>query len=166
MALSSDSRRGLSTFLRTRATSMWQLLAPRVAVSAAAVTAAYLLGTLAAWYETALLLGAPPAGAMLAGMLCGSVHLIFATTVTAAAAAIARSTLGTVGIAVAALLALPVLGMVSPVHNWLPSTLVNAPVDLLGTSQLTDFVPALAVSAATGALLLAIAVTRLRAREI
>ena len=56
-ALTFDARRGLSTFLRTRTTSMWQLIAPRFTVNAVAAGAAYTLGTLAAWYETALLLG-------------------------------------------------------------------------------------------------------------
>ncbi len=51
---------------------------PRVTVSAGAAVAAYALGTLAAWYETALLLGSQPAGAMLAGLLCASVYLVFA----------------------------------------------------------------------------------------
>jgi hypothetical protein len=74
-AFTFDARRGLSTFFRTRASSMWQLIAPRFAASAAVAVAAYTLGTLAAWYETVLLLGQPPAGAMLTGLLCGSVFL-------------------------------------------------------------------------------------------
>lgn len=71
-AFTFDARRGLAVFLRTRATSMWQLIVPRFTVNAAAVVTAYSLGTLAAWYEAALLLGSPPAGAMLAGLVCGA----------------------------------------------------------------------------------------------
>jgi ABC-2 type transport system permease protein len=126
-ALTFDARRGLSTFLRTRATSMWQLIAPRFTVNAAAAVTAYTLGTLAAWCETVLLLGSPPPGAMLAGLLYGSAYLIFAVSVTTAAASVTRSTLGTVGITLGALLALPLLGMIGPLHTWLPSTLVTAP---------------------------------------
>jgi ABC-2 type transport system permease protein len=59
-------------------------------VNAVAAVAAYTLGTLAAWYETALLHGSPPPGAMLAGLLCGSVYLIFAVSVATAAASLAR----------------------------------------------------------------------------
>ena len=118
---------------------MWQLIAPRFAVNTAAAVAAYTLGTLAAWYETALLLGSPPAGAMLAGLLCGSVFLIFAVSVTTAAASVARSTLATVGITLGVLLALPILGIAGLLHAWLPSTLVTAPVALLGRSDLGDY---------------------------
>lgn len=121
-ALAFDARRGLSTFLRIRADSMWTLVGPRFTVNAAAAVLAYTLGTLAAWYETAVLLGSPPAGAMLAGLLCGSVYLIFAVAVVTAAASVARSTLGTVGIALAALLVLPILGSLTALHSWLPST--------------------------------------------
>ena len=58
-----DARPGLSVFFRTRVPSMWRLVAPRFAASAAAGVVAYLLGTLAAWYETRLLIGPLPAGA-------------------------------------------------------------------------------------------------------
>jgi ABC-2 type transport system permease protein len=73
----------------------WPLLAPRFTVNAAAAAIGYLLGTLAAWLETDLLIGAPPAGAMLGGMLCGAAYLAYAVAVTALAATIVRSTLGT-----------------------------------------------------------------------
>jgi ABC-2 type transport system permease protein len=104
---------------------------------------------LAAWYETALLLGSPPAGAILAGLLCGSVFLTFTVSVVTAAASVARSTLATVGITLGVLLALPLAGIVGPLHAWLPSTLLTAPVALLAQANLGDFLPALA-SAATG----------------
>jgi ABC-2 type transport system permease protein len=165
-ALSFDARPGVSLFLRTRAAGMWQIVAPRFAVSTAAALAAYALGTLAAWYETALLLGAPPAGPMLTGLICEWVYLVFAVAVVAAASSIARGTLGVVGLALAALLLLPVLGTIGQVHDWLPSTLVNAPAELLAGGQFTDFVPALTMAVATGALLLAVTVARLRAREL
>ena len=164
-AFTFDARRGLSVFLRTRADNMWQLIAPRFAVNAAAAVAAYTLGTLAAWYETALLLGSPPAGAMLAGLLCGSVFLVFAVSVTAAAASVARSTLATVGITLGVLLALPILGLAGPLHAWLPSTLVTAPVALIGHSSLGDYLPALATTAISSALLLTMATLRLARRD-
>ena len=65
-AFSFDAHRGLAMFLRTRVGSIWRLVTPRFAVNAAAAATAYLLGTLAAWYETQLLIGSPPVGGMLA----------------------------------------------------------------------------------------------------
>jgi ABC-2 type transport system permease protein len=163
-----DSSPGLSTFLRTRVTNFWQLLGPRFTLSAAAAAVAYLLGTVAAWYETRLLIGSLPAGAVFGGVLCGAVYLAFAVALTALAASLVRGRLGTVGIALALLLALPVVGLLSgTVAQWLPSALVNAPVDLVGGSeQLSHYLPAIGVSIAAGAAALALAVTRLRRREV
>jgi ABC-2 type transport system permease protein len=165
-ALTFDARRGLSTFLRTRTTSMWQLIAPRFTVNAAAAVAAYTLGTLAAWYETVLLLGPPPPGAMLAGLLCGSAYLIFAVSVATAAASVARSTPGTVGVALGALLVLPLLGMIGPLHTWLPSTLVTAPVALLTGSTPGDYLPSLVITLVSTSLLLATATFQLERRDV
>jgi ABC-2 type transport system permease protein len=166
-AFSFDAHHGLATFLRTRVASMWQLVTPRFTVNGAAAAIAYLLGTLAAWYETSLLIGSPPVAGVLAGILCGAAYLVFAVAVTALAASLARSTLATVGIALAVLLVLPIAGTFRSIHDWLPSTLANAPVDLVsGAHQLPHYLPAFAVTAAVSAAALAIAVLRLRTREI
>lgn len=128
---------------------------------------AYLLGTLAAWYETDLLIGPLPVAAMLAGILCGAAYLAFAVAVTALAASMARGTLATVGITLVVMLLLPVAGTLRRIDNWLPSTLATAPVDLLnGAHHLPHYLPAVAVTVAVGVAALAIAVLRLRTREI
>jgi ABC-2 type transport system permease protein len=166
-ALSFDTRRGLATFLRTRVTSIWQLVAPRFAVNAAAAAIAYLLGSLAAWYETQVLIGSLPVAGMLAGILCGAAYLVFAVAVTALAASVARSTLAAVGIALAVLLLFPIAGTFHSIDDWLPSALVNAPVGLVsGAHQLPHYLPALGATVAATAAALAVAVLRLRSREI
>jgi ABC-2 type transport system permease protein len=129
-ALAFDSRRGAATFLRTRATSIRELVLPRFTVSAAAVVTSYLVGTLAAWYETTLLLGPLTAAEVAVGFVCGAVYLVFAVAVTAAAASIARSMLATVGISVDVLPLLPIAGIAWKPHRWLPSSLATALVDL------------------------------------
>lgn len=166
-AFTFDARHGLATFLRTRARSMWQLLIPRFAVNTAAAAVAYLLGTLAAWYETSLLIGPVPAAATFGGLLCGAVYLAFAIAVAAVAASVVRGTLGTVGLSLVVLLLLPIVGLAKAVHDWLPTTLATAPADLLtGAHDLVHYLPAMAISAAVTAALLALAVTRLSAREV
>jgi ABC-2 type transport system permease protein len=165
-ALTFDARPGLSTFLRTRAKNMLALLLPRIAVAAATGITAYTLGTLGAWYETALLIAPPPPGAILAGMLCGSLYLLFAVCLVATAASLARSVLGTVGLSVSALLLLPLAGSLPALHQWLPSTLAGAPVELLAGAQLTDYTGAAAISVLLGCALIAVAVSRLRHREV
>jgi ABC-2 type transport system permease protein len=165
-ALGFDARPGLATFLRTRVGSMWRLVTPRFAVNAAAAAVAYLLGTLAAWYETELLIGSPPVAGMLAGILCGAVYLAFAVAVTALAASIVRGTLATVGVTLVALLVLPVAGALQAADRWLPTTLASAPVQLLeGTHRLSWYLPTIAATVAVSAAALALAVLRLRTRE-
>jgi len=165
-ALAFDSRRGIAVFLRTRTTSMWRLIRPRMVVCAAAAVLAYAMGLLAAWYETVLLLGPLPVRPMLAGLLCQAVYLVFVVTVVAAAASLARSTLATVGIALGTLILLSVVGNVGGLHDWLPSTLAGAPAALLSTADVSDFVTAFVVAAAASAILTTFAVWRLDRREM
>jgi len=90
-------------------------------------------------------------------------------TINAAAAATGYllGTLGTVGIALAALFLLPIAGAYRPISNWVPSALASAPADLLnGTHHLSHYRPAFAVTAVVSGAALAIAVRRLRLREI
>jgi ABC-2 type transport system permease protein len=166
-AFTFDAHHGLAIFLRTRVTGFWRLIAPRFTVNAGAAGLAFALGALAAWYETYLLIGAPAVGGMLTATLCGVVYLGYAVAVTAFAATLVRGTLATVGIALAALFALPIAGIYRPIADWLPSALTSAPAALLsGTHHLSHYLPAFAVTVAVGAAVLAAAVARLRAREI
>jgi ABC-2 type transport system permease protein len=164
-ALTFDMRPGISTFLRTRVSSMTRLVLPRFALTAAASAAAYLLGTLGAWYETSVLLGSLPVGGMLAGILCGAAYMMFAVAVTTLAASLARSTIGVIGIALTILILLPIASSIHVISNWLPSALVNAPVDLVSWQHLSHFGPALAVTAGASLAALAIAVRRLGTRQ-
>lgn len=166
-AFTFDAHHGLAIFLRTRVTGFWQLLAPRYAVNAGAAGLAFILGMLAAWYETSLLIGTLPAGGMLAAMLCGVVYLGYAVAVTAFAATLVRNTLATVGVALAVLFVLPIAGIYRPIADWLPSALTSAPDALVsGTHHLSHYLPALAVAVVASGAALAVAVLRLRAREI
>ena len=164
-----DARPGLAAFFRTRVRGMWRLVAPRFTAYAVGGAVAYLIGTLAAWYETRLLIGSLPVGGLLAGLLCGAVYLAFAVAVTAFAASLTRTTVASVGITLGILLALPLLADVHAISNWVPSALIGAPADLVSSPpahDLVHFVPALGVSAVAGALALAAAVAGLRHREI
>lgn len=164
-ALTFDTRPGISTFLRTRVASMTRLVLPRFAVTAAAAATAYLLGTLAAWYETAVLLGSLPVGGVLAGIACGAMYMVFAVAVTTLAASLARSIIGTIGIAVVIMIVIPIAGSIHAIGNWLPSALVNAPVSLVGSEHLTHFIPSLGVAAAASAGAVWLAVCRLGRRD-
>ncbi len=166
-AFSFDARPGLATFLRTRVASIWRLVTPRFTAYAVTGAVAYLLGTLAAWFETTQLIGSLPVAGVLGGMLCGSVYLVFAVAVTAFAAGLGRGTLAAAGIAFMILLALPVLGTLNAIADWLPSALITAPADLAGGAhQLPHFLPALGITVAASGAALVLAARRLRTREI
>ena len=164
--LAFDARRGLSTFFRTRVSSMWILIRPRLVVTAAAAVLAYAVGTLAAWYETTLLLGPLPMDAILAGLLCEAIYLVFVVAVVSAAAAVARAVLGALGIALTVLILLSIVGGLGFLHDWLPTTLAGAPAALLTTAAMSDYLPAMTVALAASVALVALAVVALRGREV
>lgn len=164
-AMSFDSRPGLSIFLRSRVGSMWQLVRPRIVVVTVAGIAAYGAGLLAAWFETVVLLGSLEPAALLAGLLCQAVYLLFVVALVTAAASLARSTPAILGIALTSVIALSVIGGLGVAHDWLPTTLAGAQVALLGTTSLVDYLPAIGTAVIAAAALIAAGVHRLARRE-
>jgi len=165
-ALAFDAQRESAAFLRTRVRSMWQLVLPKVAVNALAAAGAFALGALAAWYETAVLLGGLPAAATLAGIAYVAVYLAFAVALTALTAALLR---GVVGTAVAALAVLLLFGLVESLGilaDWLPSHLVGSLHVLARGGDPGQFLPAAAVTLAFGTLAAAAATWRLGRRDV
>jgi ABC-2 type transport system permease protein len=126
-----DANPALSVFYRSRARNFSALILPRVTVTAGGVVGAYLVGLLVAWYETAVLIGAPDMAAMLLSALLGAVYLVFMVAVAALAGTVARSTSGTVGITLVVLLLCPILGALPGLSRWMPSVLASAPDALL-----------------------------------
>jgi ABC-2 type transport system permease protein len=166
-ALTFDARKGQAIFLRTRVTGLRTLVLPPFVASAAAAAVAYVLGTLAACYETIVLIGPLPAGQVAAGVLCFISYLTFAVAVTAFASSLVRSAIGTAAITLAILLVLPVAAVFKRISNWLPSNLPGAPAALAGGSQhLSHFAPSIGVAIVAGLALLFLGVRRLGAREI
>lgn len=145
----------MAVFLRTRVPNGARLVVPRLVVAGTAVVGAYLLGAAAAWYETAVLLGPLPAGGMLAGLGYGAAYLVFAVAVVAAAGALLRSTLATAGVSVLVLIAMPLVGLVEPIGSLLPSHLVGALVNLARGGTAADYLPALGITVAGSAALVA-----------
>jgi ABC-2 type transport system permease protein len=165
-ALAFDAKPEIATFFRTRVTSVRRLLVPRYTVATAAAGGAFVIGVLAAWYQTVVLIGAPPVAGILAGAVYGVLYLAFAVAVVALATAIARTTLTAVALSIGVLLALPLLGLFPSVGAWLPSHLVGALDALAAGGDSGDYLRAAAVSVAGTAGLLALTTRRLQRREI
>lgn len=165
-ALAFDARREMAVFLRTRVDSVRAILVPAFAVNAAAAVAGFVLGTLAAWYETAILLGALPAARMLIGMAYGALFLIFAVAVVAAIAAVVRGVLAAAGAAIAILLVLAILGNFGSLGRWLPTGLAGAMAPIVRDVSPANYLPAVAVTVAAAAALLWFAAVSGERREV
>ncbi len=165
-ALAFDAKPEMGVFLRTRVRSVYDILVPRYTVSVLAVLVSYALGALAAWYETAVLIGSLPAGAMLAGIGFGMLYLAFAVAVVAAAASRTAGVLGAVIVTILVLLGMPLLGLVDVIGRWLPSNLVGALDGIPRGGDSADYLPAAAVTLALIPSLLWLTVRWSRAREL
>ncbi|HEX2851300.1 MAG TPA: hypothetical protein VHN98_12130 [Acidimicrobiales bacterium] len=164
--LAIDAKPGLSAFYRTRVRPFDRVVVPRYVVTAGVVSGCYVLGALAAWYETVVLLGHLDAARYLLGVGLTGLYLWFAIAVVALSASLTRSVVGAAGAAIGILLALPILGLLPVARPWLPSTLLGAQVGLAGPTPAGDYLRAAAVAALATAGVLAAALARFRHREV
>ena len=150
-ALAFDAKPQMGVFLRTRVRSVRDIIVPRFVVMAVAVSCSFLLGSIAALYESVVLIGAIPIGWWLVGSLLGALYLVFAVALVAVVAARARSVMLTVVVSVGVLLAMPLIGLAPAIGEWLPSHLIGAvdglirdqtPGDYLRAGVLTVFLTA------------------------
>jgi len=165
-ALTLDAKPEMGIFLRTRVADVRELIWPRYVVSAGAIVCSFVLGALAAWYESVVLIGGLPAGAVLAGIGYGVLYLLFVVAVVAAVAGRARSVLGTVLVSILVLVLMPILGIVDAVGHWLPSHLVGALTAIPDGAAATEYLKATFVTAVAGAVAFWLAVRWTTAKEL
>ncbi len=142
-------------FLRTRVGGVRQIVVPAYTVTVAAAVTGLILGSLAAWYETAVLLGAPPPVRMLIGIGYGAIFLAFAVATAALVASLVRGVVATAGITLAVLAGLAIAGNLTGPGHWLPTTLAGAMADLVRGAEPTRYLPAAATAVVAGAAALA-----------
>jgi ABC-2 type transport system permease protein len=156
----------MAVFVRTRVDSVRAILVPAFTVNATAAAVGFVVGSLAAWYETAVLLGGLPIPAMLVGIGYGVLFLVFAVAVVAAFAAVVRGVLATAGVALAVLLVLAIIGNFGSLGRWLPTRLAGAMDALVRGTSPGDFAPALGVTVVLTAGLVWFAVATGSRREL
>ena len=122
---------------------------PRYLTVVAATLATLVLGTLGAWYETAVLLGPVNAPDLLAGLALEALWFVLVVAVVAAYAALIRGVAGTVGAGVGTLLG---LAADPALQSWLPTRLADGLVLVL-KHQPHPWRPVLIAALATAALL-------------
>ncbi len=145
-ALAFDAKPEMGVFLRTRVSRVWDILVPRLVVTFLAIGGSFVLGALAAWYETVVLIGSLPVGGTLAGIGYGLLYLALVVAIVAVVASRARNVLGAVMITIVVLLAMPIIGIVEAVGEWLPSHLVGALAGIPGGTAIDAYLPAAAVT--------------------
>ncbi|MEV6924618.1 hypothetical protein AB0M46_08930 [Dactylosporangium sp. NPDC051485] len=165
-ALAFDARREMAVFLRTRVRGVEAVILPAYAVSTGAAVAALVCGSVAAWYETAVLLGRLPVARMLAGIGFAALFLAFAVALVALAAALVRGVLATAGSALTVLIAMALADNIGGIGRWLPTTLSGALPGVVNGTAPSRYLPAAAVAAALSAAALAGAIALGRRREI
>ena len=138
-ALAFDAKPQMGVFLRTRTSHIREIIAPRYTVVTAAVVAAFTLGSIAALYESTVLMGSLPLGGWLLGTMLGCLYLAFAVAVVAAVAGRTQSVLVAAVVSIAVLLLLPVVGIAPNVGEWLPSQLVGAIDSLVRGGSAADY---------------------------
>jgi ABC-2 type transport system permease protein len=165
-ALAFDNPPERAMFYRSRVPGVWSLLAPRYTVTAIAACGAFILGTAGAWYETVILLGPLPVGAMVLGTLLTCLYLAFAVAVVALSAAVLRGVLGVIALSAAVLLSFPLLGLVPELRPWLPGQLLAALTGLAGGAGAVAYLRAAVVTAVATAAMLPTAAVLLDRREV
>lgn len=165
-ALAFDAVPEMGVFLRTRTRSVARILQPRLVVIAIAVAASYVLGALAAWYETWALIGAVDAGSVFGGIGFGLLFMVFVVALVAAVAGRASSVLGTVLISLLVLLIMPLLGVFDQIGEWMPTHLAGALGELAGGTPAGDYTKATIVTILATVTLLWLAVRLAERREL
>lgn len=165
-ALAFDARREMAVFLRTRVAGVWPIVLAAYGITLGGAVAGLVLGSACAWYETTVLLGAPPTTAMLAGIAYGVVFQAFAVALVACVAALVRGVLATAGVTLILLVLTGILGGIAGVGTWLPTGLLGALTGLTAGAPPADYLPGLVVTVVLAVLALAAAVGLGNRREL
>jgi ABC-2 type transport system permease protein len=165
-ALAVDAKPELAAFLRTRVEHARTLLLPRYVIMTAAAVLTLFVSTAVAWAMTAVLIGSLPAGPVVIGTLYCAAFLAFAVAVLAAVAGFTRTQTGAVFASLLVLLALPIIGMVPALAQWLPSELLTAVLGMVEGEPAGTYLRALLVTVMATAGLLALATQRFSRREL
>jgi ABC-2 type transport system permease protein len=163
-ALAFDARREMAVFLRTRVGHVRDIVVPAYVVNTTAAVTALVLGSLAAWYETAVLLGGLPPARMVLGMALGALFLAFVVALSALVASFVRGVVATAGITLGVLLGMGVAGSIGDLGRWLPTALLTAMTGLVRGADPASYLPA-TVGTALAAAVALLAATTLDARR-
>jgi ABC-2 type transport system permease protein len=161
-----DAPPEMGVFLRTRVPSISRILLPRVVVMTLAAGTAQLLGTVAAGYESAVLLGALPWAALISFVIVDYLALGLVVLIVGALAQSLRSTVAIVMASLGVLVAMPILGIVPQIGRWLPTRLLGSLAELSSGASAVSLWPAILTTIALGGACWWMSVAQARRREL
>jgi ABC-2 type transport system permease protein len=165
-ALAFDAKPQMGIFLRTRVRRTRDIITPRYVVTTLAAIGSFVLGSIAALYETVVLIGSLSIADWFLGTLLGSLYLAFAVAVTALVAARAKSVMLAVVMSVVILLFMPIVGVIPDVGQWLPSYLIGGIDGLVRNGAIGEYMRAAIVTIVLTVGALAVAVRWAEQREL
>jgi ABC-2 type transport system permease protein len=129
-SLAIDARPRLAIFYRTRARDPLTLFVPRYVTVSVGGLLTLALGVLAAWYETAVLIGQPRVLGLAGGYALEALWLCFVVATVALWASITPGVLAITGASLASLLLLALLANIPALTTWSPTALAGSLGDL------------------------------------
>lgn len=163
-ALAIDSNVELSVFFRTRA-SIRDIITPRLVVNAITMALAMVFGATIAYVGTGILLDWLDLGPFLIGLGLQCLYLAFVVVVVGLMGSIVRKVVTTALLAVGALIAFGLLGLIPQIAPWLPSDLLGA-LDQLIRGGDFEFWRAIATTVVLIVALPVLTITLLERREV
>lgn len=160
-----DSRPALAAFYRSRVRKPTDLLLPRFLTVYVATCVALLVGIIAAWYETYVLIGPVQPGRLAIGFGFEALWTLLAIAVVALWSTTLRSVLAVVAWSIAILLVFSLISMVHVLAPWSPSALSSSIGAVVSENSPGHFTGVSIISGTGALLLLATAISRLGKRE-
>jgi ABC-2 type transport system permease protein len=161
-----DAHPEIAVFMRSRVRSMKELILPKFAVLAGLAAAAFVIGALAAWYETELLLGSLPVGRTVIGIATGALFELFVVAVVVYGAGRSAGFIQTTVFAVVVIFTMPILENVDSLRFWLPSRLASNLLEADQARSFLDYVRPVLVTVILIPVLLALGIRSLDRREV
>jgi len=158
-----DASYPLAIFYRTRRRDLWTLLAPRLAVSLAAMTLGFTVGMVAAWYETAVLIGTPSGAGVLRLWIAGACYQVAFGALAFLLTGILRSVGMTTAIAIVLVLVSAILATWPDIARWSPVGLTDYAGIYAGT---TGMLPAIGISLAMSAVAIVAGTITVQRRDL
>lgn len=163
--LAIDSRPALAAFYRTRIRHPRDLILPRFVAVVVFTCLALVIGIIAAWYETSILIGPVSAADLAVGFGFEALWVLFSIALVAAWSSMLKSVLAVAAWSVATLLALSLIGTIHVLSAWSPTALSSSIGPIVGGTSPNNFTGVSIVSTIGAIALLGFAIVRIGRRE-